>query len=203
MPLSTVRVSNLSLFLLNCHQNYSSLLSWSGFHWIIHRIDDSCEKVMSDLLFQDSRRPGCEQVNLLRRNIFVSYLILKNIGLGGWKVFIFLIGLWLRCAFDIFAMKKKHFKIYIHYLFSEGSLIVFTRGQFWPSGIVIACICVFVRVCECVYQSVCQSLACPCDNSGPVQGRIAKFGPKMQKTLVKVPIVLGGNWHWPSRSNLT
>ena len=50
---------------------------------------------------------------------------------------------------------------------------------------------------------VCQSLACPHDNSGPVQARIAKFGPKMQKTLVKVPIVLGGNWPWPSRSNLT
>ena len=78
---------------------------------------------------------------------------------------------------------------------------LFTRGQFWPSGIVIACVCVCVRVCVC--QSVCQSLACPRDNSGPVQARVAKFGPKMQKTLVKVPIVLGGNWPWPSRSNLT
>ena len=67
----------------------------------------------------------------------------------------------------------------------------FTRGQFWPSGIVIAYVCVCVRVCVC--QSVCQSLACPRDNSGRVQARIAKFGPKMQKTLVKVPIVLGGN----------
>ena len=80
-------------------------------------------------------------------------------------------------------------------------LSIFTQGQFWPSGIVIACVCVCVRVCVC--QSVCQSLACPRDNSGPVQARIAKFGPKMQKTLVKVPIVLGGNWPWPSRSNLT
>ena len=35
-----------------------------------------------------------------------------------------------------------------------------------------------------------QSLACPRDNSGPAQASIAKFGPKMQKTLVKVPIVL-------------
>ena len=60
-----------------------------------------------------------------------------------------------------------------------------------------------VCVCLSVCLSVCQSLACPCDNSGPVQARIAKFGPKMQKTLVKVPIVLGGNWPWPSRSNLT
>ena len=83
--------------------------------------------------------------------------------------------------------------------------LFFTRGQFWPSGIVVACVCVCVCVCVClsVCLSVCQSLACPGDNSGPVQARIAKFGPKMQKTLVKVPIVFGGNWPWPSRSNLT
>ena len=48
-------------------------------------------------------------------------------------------------------------------------------------------------ICLSVCPSVCQSLACPRDNSGPVQARIAKFRPKMQKTLVKVPIVLGGN----------
>ena len=64
-------------------------------------------------------------------------------------------------------------------------------------------LCVCVCVCLSVCLSVCQSLACPGDNSGPVQARIAKFGPKMQKTLVTVPIVLGGNWPWPSRSNLT
>ena len=80
-----------------------------------------------------------------------------------------------------------------------------TRGQFWPSGIVVACVCVCVCVCLSVCLSVrmCQSLACPRDNSGPVQAMIAKFGPKMQKTLIKVSIVLGGNWPWPSRSNLT
>ena len=54
-----------------------------------------------------------------------------------------------------------------------------------------ACVC--VRVCVCVLQSVCQSLACPRHDSGPVQARVAKFGPKMQKTLVNVLIVLGGN----------
>ena len=48
------------------------------------------------------------------------------------------------------------------------------------------CVCVCLSVCP----SVCHSLACPRDNSGPVQDRITKFGPKMQKTLVKVPIVL-------------
>ena len=45
-----------------------------------------------------------------------------------------------------------------------------------------------VSVCVCVYQS----LACPDDNSSPVQARITKFGPEKQNTLVKFPIVLGG-----------
>ena len=90
-------------------------------------------------------------------------------------------------------------------LADANSCLIFTQGQFWPSGIVIACVSVCVSVCVwlCVCVSVCQSLACPHDNSGPVQARIAKFGPKMQKTLVKVPIILGGNWPWTSRSNST
>ena len=54
-------------------------------------------------------------------------------------------------------------------------------------------------LCLCVYQS----LACPHDNSSPVQARITKFGPGKQNTLVKIPIVFGSGWLWPSRSNLT
>ena len=72
---------------------------------------------------------------------------------------------------------------------------------FYPRPVLAFGYCHRLRPCVC--PCVCQSLACPCDNSGPVQARIAKFGPKMQKTLVKVPIVLGGNWPWPSGSNLT
>ena len=52
--------------------------------------------------------------------------------------------------------------------------------------------------------SVCPSVrhqVCPRDNSSPDQVRITKFGPQMQNTLVKFPIVLAGNWPWPSRSN--
>ena len=68
-------------------------------------------------------------------------------------------------------------------------------------------LCVCVSVCPSVRLSgclsVCQSLACPRDNSGPVQARTTKFGQKMQKTLVKVPIVLWTDRPWPSRSNLT
>ena len=45
--------------------------------------------------------------------------------------------------------------------------------------------------------------ACPHHNPPPIQARITKFGPELQNNLVKIPIVLGGNWHWPSRSNTT
>ena len=54
-----------------------------------------------------------------------------------------------------------------------------TRGQFWPSGIVIACVCVCVR----------QSSVCPDDNLSPAQATITKFGPEVQNTLTKIPIV--------------
>ena len=49
---------------------------------------------------------------------------------------------------------------------------VFTRGQFWPSGIVVACVRRSVR------QSV-RHQVCPRDNSSPVQAKITKFGPEM------------------------
>ena len=77
------------------------------------------------------------------------------------------------------------------YLIIMRDLNFFTRGQFWPPGIVVAPVRLSVR-----HQ------VCPRDNSSPVQARITKFGPKMQNTLVKVPIVFGGNQPWPSRSNL-
>ena len=76
----------------------------------------------------------------------------------------------------------------------------FTRGQF---GLRVLSLPASVCVCVSVCLSVCQSLACPHDNSGHVQARITKFGPKMQKTLVKVPIVLWTDWPRPSRSKLT
>ena len=54
----------------------------------------------------------------------------------------------------------------------------FTRGQFWPSGIVVA------RVCLCVRLCVRLSLVCPRDNLSPVQARIfTKFGTEEQKHL--------------------
>ena len=56
-----------------------------------------------------------------------------------------------------------------------------------------------VSVSQCVYQS----LACMHDNSSPVQARITKFGPEKQNNWVKIPIILGGDWPWPWKSNIT
>ena len=64
-------------------------------------------------------------------------------------------------------------------------------ANFYPRPVLAFGYCHRLRLCVCPCVCVCQSLACPHDNLGPVQARIAKFGPKMQKTLV--PIVFGGN----------
>ena len=65
-------------------------------------------------------------------------------------------------------------------IYDKAAFPFFTRGQFWPSGIVIACVC--GSVCQCV--CVCQSRACPHDNSSLIQATITKFRPQMQKHLV-------------------
>ena len=66
-----------------------------------------------------------------------------------------------------------------------NKVVVFTQGQFWPSGTVVVCVCVWVSI----RPSVCQPLACPRDNWWPLQTRITKFWG------------FGVGWPWPSRSN--
>ena len=45
--------------------------------------------------------------------------------------------------------------------------------------------------------------ACSRDNLSSVQARITKFGAEMHLSTVKIPVVLGVDRSWPSRSNLT
>ena len=73
--------------------------------------------------------------------------------------------------------------------------------HFYPRPVLAFGYCHRLRlwVCVCVYQS----RACPHDNSSPIQARITKFRQEMQNTLVWVPIILGDDWPWSSRSNLT
>ena len=44
--------------------------------------------------------------------------------------------------------------------------------------------------------------ACPCDNSSPIQAWTTKFGPEVQNTLVKIPVVLGIDWAWHVKFNI-
>ena len=78
-------------------------------------------------------------------------------------------------------------------------ILVFTHGQFWPLGIAIACICLCVSLCVCLCVYAGQPWTCPRHNPSPLQAMTTKFGSVVKNTLVKIPIVLGGNCTWPSK----
>ena len=84
--------------------------------------------------------------------------------------------------------------------------IWFSYASFLPEasfGLQVLSLPASVCLCVCVSVCVCQSRACPHDYSPLIQARITKFRTKVQKTLVKVPIVFGDDRPSPSRSNLT
>ena len=76
---------------------------------------------------------------------------------------------------------------------------------FYPRPVMAFGYCRCLCLSVCVYVRVCvrQSSVCPDDNLSPAQATITKFGPQVQNTLIKIPIVLRVHWPWPSRSNLT
>ena len=75
--------------------------------------------------------------------------------------------------------------------------ICFYPRPFWPTGIVIACVCV------CVYLCVCRRLPVRAITHHTFQLESPDLDEKMQNILLKDPIVLGADWAWPSMSNLT
>ena len=74
---------------------------------------------------------------------------------------------------------------------------VVTWGQFWPSDIFVA------RVCLCVYVCVCQSIIYLRDNLSPIKVTITNFGSQVQNILVKIRVVLEVDWLWHSKPNWT
>ena len=73
---------------------------------------------------------------------------------------------------------------------------------FLPEASIGYCRCLRLSVRPSVRPSV-RHQVCPRDNSSPDQARITRFNTQVSKTLVKIFIVFGGDWPWPSRSNLT
>ena len=95
----------------------------------------------------------------------------------------------------------------IVYYYNLWASVVISHQAFLPeASFGLQVLSLPASVCPCVRVSM-----CVCVNHGPfphdysplVQARITKFGTMVQKTLVKVPIVLGDDRLWPSRSNLT
>ena len=122
---------------------------------------------------------------------------------------------------------QKPFFVDVLFLKIEKNVII-TRGQLWPSGIVLArtvCLSVGASVCEpwaCSRDITCDlklvplpavlpssDETCNVDQSGnkcylrPIQFRITKFGPEVQEYLDLDPYCFGGESPWPSRSSLT
>ena len=70
-----------------------------------------------------------------------------------------------------------------------------TYNFFYPRPVLAIGYCHRLRlrvrlcVCPCVYQS----RAWPSDNPSTAHERITKFRPSVRNTLVKIPIVLGGD----------
>ena len=109
----------------------------------------------------------------------------------------------LLCKFPYFFNKYLTFVSFVytiesHECFLVSLVSVFTQGQFWPSGIVVACVCLS-NVCPSVYQSQ----SCPRKNSILVQSKITKLRAHVQRNLVKVSIVLEGDRPYTSMLNLT
>ena len=76
--------------------------------------------------------------------------------------------------------------------------IVFTRGQFWPSGIVIGCVCGSVCQCVCVNHERVRTIThCSFKLRSPNLDQRCKT-PRFRSLLFLGMIDL-----WPSRSNLT
>ena len=124
--------------------------------------------------------------------------------------------------------------------------IQFIRDQFWPSCIVLTCICPPMCACQprpcprcnllpvqsrftklgtvqtpwlrsyCLGGWLTMTLkvhwnlkikkspfwTCPLDKSSPIEVWICKFGTKMPLSILKIPIYLELDWHWPASSCL-
>ena len=79
--------------------------------------------------------------------------------------------------------------------------VVFTWSQFWPSGIIVACVSFCLCPCVCAYQPK----TCRNDDFLPSHSRVTKFGTEVQNTLVKIHVtlvILGFDWI-RTRSNWT
>ena len=98
--------------------------------------------------------------------------------------------------------------------YSPGALFFFTRGHFWPSGIVVACICLCVRptVCVCGNHLLVRAIT-----HYPVKLGSPNLDHRCKRPWLRSLLFFffffffvffffwggGGDWSWPWRYNLT
>ena len=74
--------------------------------------------------------------------------------------------------------------------------MMFCIKVYYPRPVLAFGYCHRLGVCVCV------NLFCPGDNSPHFQLESSNLDQKIKQILLKVPIVFGVDWPWPSRSNL-
>ena len=102
----------------------------------------------------------------------------------------------LAICYNTLAMKKTLFT----------SSVLFTRGQFWPSGIVVACVCLCVCPCVCVNPQLVRVIT-----HHPFKLGSPNLDHRCKRPWIRSLLFFcffcfflgGGDWLWPSRSNLT
>ena len=77
-------------------------------------------------------------------------------------------------------------------------LMHFTRGQYWPSGIVVACVCLCVCVRPCVNHEFVRAIT-----PHPFKPGTPNLDHRCKRPWLRSLFVFLGDWPWPSRSNLT
>ena len=81
--------------------------------------------------------------------------------------------------------------IFSHVRIDVNMCLIGKDYRFYPRLVLAFGYCYRLRLWVCVSVCVCQSWACPHDNSSLIQARITKFRPKMQNTLVWSLLFLG------------
>ena len=75
-------------------------------------------------------------------------------------------------------------------------MFIFTQGQFWPSGIVVACVC--LCVCVSVNHELVRAII-----HQPFKLGSPNLVQRSKTPWLRSLLFFWGNWPWPSRSNLT
>ena len=76
--------------------------------------------------------------------------------------------------------------------------VIFTWGQFWPSGIVVACFCLCPSVHPCVNHELVRVIT-----HHPFKLGSPNLYHRCKRPWLRSLLFWGGDWPWPSRSNLT